>query len=242
MKHLISEKISFRTHLSSKNVALIGVFASIHAVLYFIPSPLWRNWAIYLEPVEGIVLGPLAGSLAAFIGSVTARLIRPDEFWMFGLIAEPIGVLFSGLLAKGRWKQSMMIYSVMLTAYFIHPFGRLLPLWTILDVLISFTLIYPVSRLSKKIFVGRGSSLFIPLAVIAFITSSTDSLVRIFLLIPAGLYNFFGLNFEVVYIMFVSGAVISYIEDAIAVAFSLVAGSEILAALKKFLGLSAPLS
>jgi hypothetical protein len=40
----------------------------------------------------------------------------------------------------------------------------------------------------------------------------------------------------------VSGAVISYIEDAIAVAFSLVAGSEILAALKKFLGLSAPLS
>jgi hypothetical protein len=233
MKHLISEKISFRTHLSSKNVALIGVFASLHAVLYFIPSPLWRNWAIYLEPVEGIVLGPLAGPLAAFIGSVTARLIKPDELWIFGLIAEPMGVLFAGLLAMGRWKQSMMIYSVMLTAYFIHPFGRLLPLWTILDVLITLTLIYPASRLSKKIFGGKNSSPFILLAVISFITTSADSLVRIFLLIPAGLYNFFGWNFEGLYIIFVSGAVISYIEDAIAVAFSLVAGSKILAALEK---------
>jgi len=146
MEQSILEKTSFKTLLSSKTITLIGVFASLHAILYFMPSPLWRNWAIYLEPIEGIILEPLAGPLSAFMGSFIARLIKPDEYWMFGVIAEPIGVLFAGLLAEGKWKHSIAAYSMMLAAYFMHPFGRMLPLWTILDVLLALILIYPVSK------------------------------------------------------------------------------------------------
>ena len=146
MEQSILEKTSFKTLLSSKTITLIWVFASLHAILYFMPSPLWRNWAIYLEPIEGIILGPLAGPLSAFMGSFIARLIKPDEYWMFGVIAEPIGVLFAGLLAEGKWKHSIAAYSMMLAAYFMHPFGRMLPLWTILDVLLALILIYPVSK------------------------------------------------------------------------------------------------
>jgi hypothetical protein len=229
-------------HLSSRSVAFVGVFAALHAALYFVPFILWRNWAIYLAPIEGVALGPWAGLLAAFIGSVAARLIKPDEFWMFGIIAEPIGVLSAGLLARGRWKQCMVIYSVMLAAYFMHPFGRMLPLWTILDVLIAFILIYPASRLSGKIFDEKNCSPLIPLAAISFITASADSLARIFLLIPAGLYSIFSLTFEGVYGIFVTGAALSYIEDAITIAVSSVTGPKILDAFKKVLGLSAPLS
>ncbi|MBS7635581.1 hypothetical protein KEJ34_08925 [Candidatus Bathyarchaeota archaeon] len=90
------------SHLSSKGFAFVGIFAALHATLYFMPFVLWRNWAVYLEPIEGIALGPWAGPLAAIIGSVVARLIKPDEFWMFGIIAEPLRVLSAGLLVRGK--------------------------------------------------------------------------------------------------------------------------------------------
>jgi hypothetical protein len=57
----------------SLQVSLIAVFGALHAVLYFISFGLWRNWGIYLEAVEGIVLGPKIGFLAAFLGSSVAR-------------------------------------------------------------------------------------------------------------------------------------------------------------------------
>ncbi len=44
---------------------------------------LWRNWAIYLEPIEGVILGPWADFLTAFLGSVVARFIKPIDLWMF---------------------------------------------------------------------------------------------------------------------------------------------------------------
>jgi len=49
---------------------------------------------------------------------------------MFGIVAEPLVVLACGLPVKGRWRPIMAIYASMLMAYFIHPFGRWLPLWT----------------------------------------------------------------------------------------------------------------
>ncbi|MCJ7506194.1 hypothetical protein MUP05_06985, partial [Candidatus Bathyarchaeota archaeon] len=63
---------------------------------------LWRNWAIYLEAIEGIVLGPWLGFPAALMGGLIARMIKPTELWMFGVIAEPMGVLACGLLARKR--------------------------------------------------------------------------------------------------------------------------------------------
>lgn len=40
---------------------------------------------------------------------------------MFGVVAEPLGVLVAGFLAKGKWKPVAAIYAIMLGAYFIHP-------------------------------------------------------------------------------------------------------------------------
>lgn len=113
---------------------------------------LWRNWAIYLEPLEGVVLGPWVGFLTALIGSVVGRAIKPIDFWMFGIFAEPLGVLAAGFLARGIWKPVLAIYIVMLSAYFIHPLGRQLPLWTILDILFALFLIYPTAKLGRKLF------------------------------------------------------------------------------------------
>ena len=229
-------------YLSAKSVAFIGVFAALHVILYFMSFGLWRNWAIYLEPIEGIVLGPWAGFSAALIGSVLARAIKPIDVWMFGIIAEPMGVLAAGFLAKGKWKLVILIYAIMLAAYFVHPFGTWLPIWTILDILLALALIYPAAKLSKSLFGEKVKLLPISLILLSFVATVTDALTRVFLLVPAGLYNVFGWPPEVVYYIFITGAIDSYIEDVLIVIVSILVGLPLLVALKRVLGLKNPLS
>ncbi|MGB9676263.1 MAG: hypothetical protein ACPL0C_03650 [Candidatus Bathyarchaeales archaeon] len=200
---------------------------------------LWRNWGIYLESIEGIILGSKLGFTAALIGSAIARMIRPDEFWMFGIIAEPISVLVAGSLAKTKWKPVLGLYAVALSAYFIHPygnpFGQGLPLWTILDVLFAFLLIYPAAKFGGKLFNMNFKRLPIKLTLVSFVCIATDSLIRIFLLIPCGLYNLFTYfsTFESLSTIFVEAAAASYIEDLIVVIVSFTVGVPLLISLLK---------
>jgi len=220
---------------------LIGIFAALHVILYLVSPPvLWRNWAIYLEPIEGIILGPSVGFLVAFTGSIIARTIKPTDLWMFGIIAEPMGVLACGFLAKRQWKPLLTIYAVMIVAYFIHPFGRWLPLWTILDILLAFVLIYPVARTCKSMSDGGVKQLAFSTPLVSFIGTATDSVTRVFLLIPAQLYTVLGWPVEVVYSIFVLGAIDSYIEDVLVIIVSSVVGTPLLSALRKIPGLKYP--
>ncbi len=218
----------------SLQVSLIAVFAALHAVLYFMSFGLWRNWGIYLAPIEGIVLGPEIGFFSALIGSATARLIRPDAAWMFGVIAEPISVLLTGLLVRGRWKPVLAVYGILLAAYFASPTGRALPLWTILDILLAMLLLFPAAKISHYLFNASSKRLPIALALISFICIATDSLLRVFLLVPCGLYSAaLLLNSEALYAVFVAAAVDSYIEDAIVVIVSVIVGIPLLLSILK---------
>ena len=220
----------------SQAVSLIAVFAALHVVLYFVSFGLWRNWAIYLESVEGIVLGPEIGFSAALLGSGIARMVKPDVFWMFGVVAEPVGVLMAGLLSRARWKLGLAIYVTMLSAYFLSPFGRELPLWTILDILIGLVLIYPAARFSRNLFGGNVKRVTVALILISFVCTVTDSLVRVFLLVPCGFYTLFPSffsGFNALLDIFVAAAVDSYIEDLLVVFVSLIVGVPLVVAVLK---------
>lgn len=216
-------------------ITLTATFAALHATLYFFtPQILWRNWAIYLEPIEGIILGPTAGFFAALFGSVVGRMIKPDPAtFIFGVIAEPVAVLVCAMLVKGKWQMVLPIYAALLVAYFAHPFGRWFPLWTIADVLVAFALIYPAARIGKWVSEPNLKRLAVSLLLISFIGIATDALMRIFLLVPAGLHTLLTSNPEVIYGIFVVGAADSFIEDALVVAVSLVVGVPLLSALQK---------
>lgn len=217
----------------SLQLSLTAVFASLHAVLYFVSFGLWRNWAIYLEPIEGVVLGPKIGFFAALIGSLVARMIRPDDFWMFGIVAEPVSVLVAGFLSRANWKPALAAYAVMISAYFISPFGRALPIWTILDILFALLLIYPTARISGDLFKMNSYSLSVALILISFVCIATDSLVRVFLLVPCGLYNMFFPSFGALYGEFAKDAVSSYVEDLIVVLVSFLVGTPLIVGLSK---------
>jgi hypothetical protein len=113
----------------------------------------------------------------------------------------------------------------MLAAYFIHPLGRSLPIWTIIDILVLPAFIYLSAKLSKQFSKASAKQASIFLASISFSTIAVDSLIRVFLLIPAELYVVLELSPEAVYFKFIVGAVFSYIEDAVAVLFSLLVGT-----------------
>jgi len=219
----------------SLQVSLASVFAALHAMLYFVSFGLWRNWGIYLEPLEGIILGPKIGFFAAFVGSLTARMIKPDAFWMFGVIAEPLSVLAAGFLSKGEWKPVLAMYTVMLSTYFLHPFGRALPLWTILDILSALVLTFPAAKLSVNLFKGNVRRLSITLALFSFVCIATDSLLRVFLLVPCGLHTLFFTSFEGLYAVFVGAAFDSYVEDVIVVVVSFLVGTPLLLSTSKLL-------
>ena len=227
---------------SSLMTSLIGIFAALHSILYLIPAGLWRSLSIYLEPLEGIILGPYAGFLAVLIGSIIARSIKPTGLWMFGVFAEPIGALACGLIVKGKWKTLLLIYAAMLGAYLMHPLSREIPLWTILDILAALILIYPAVRLSRRLLEGDARQISFATSLIAFIGCAADSLARIFLFIPAGLYLILGLSRSAVYMTFLAGAAKSYMEDILTVVFASTVGSSILLALRRVSGIKYPLS
>ncbi|MBS7632272.1 hypothetical protein KEJ15_01430 [Candidatus Bathyarchaeota archaeon] len=217
----------------SHQLSLTAVFAALHAVLYFVSFGMWRNWAIYIAPIEGIILGPNLGFLAALIGSSVARMARPIDFWMFGIIAEPVSVMMAGHLARGRWMPVLLVYAVMLLSYFAHPYGFALPSWTVLDILVALFLIYPAAKLSKSLFREEFGRLAVALVVLSFICVASDSLVRVFLLVPCGLHSLFFPDFEAVSAVFVEGAALSYVEDGVVVLVSLIAGVPLLKGILK---------
>ncbi len=194
-------------------------------------------------PIEGIILGPSIGFASALIGSSIARLIKPSIWWLFGIIAEPIGVATAGLLAKGKWKEVQLVYGVMLSAYFLHPYGRMLPLWTVLDLLVAIVIVYPVSKIGRWIWTERLQKITIALLLIAFVSTIADSVTRVFLLVPCGYYQILGFSYdELAYCWFIPGAVGSYVEDCLVSVVTFVAGVPLLLSLKKALGLNQPLS
>ena len=69
--------------------------------------------------------------------------------------------------------------------------------------------------------------------LISFVGIATDSLIRIFLLIPCGLSGLFFTSFEQVSAIFTGGAVASYIEDSLVVAVSLLVGVPLIVSLSK---------
>lgn len=219
--------------MKSLQLSLTATFAALHVLLYLVPPGLWRNWAVYIEPVEGIILGPYFGFFSAFLGSSVARAVKPDPFWLFGIVAEPVGVLAAGFLARAKWKPVVTAYVAMLSAYFIHPYGRALPLWTILDVLLALVLTYPAARFSRNLFKNDVRRLAATLALISFVCIATDSLVRVFLLVPCGLYGSFFESFQTLYVVFVGSAIDSYVEDVIVVLVSLLVGTPTIVTLSR---------
>lgn len=208
-------------------IALISLFSALHAIFVLIPLP-FRTLMVVILPLEGIILGPYGGFLSALLGSIVGRVIRPMEglYPIFGITAEPIGALVSGLFFRGKWKYIFLIYALLLTGYFIHPLGRVLPAWCLWNTYIAFilTFISPFFIKDFEKIINNPKKLPFLLALTSFIGTEADALVRIFILIPIGFYSLMGIPEEALTFIWIAGAFQTPIEAILSIIATIILG------------------
>ena len=231
----------------SVGLSVVAVLAALHIVLsYFPPLVGFRRMSIFLEPMEGIIGGPYLGFLAATVGWIGGRFVRPDVFWVENLfgIAEAVGALGAGFLVARKWYLTAGIYGVLLLAFLAHPLARQIPLWTLWDTYLGFMAVFIAAFLVRRMRDGKSSaSRLVPTtAVLAFVSVELDVMVRVFMLIVGGLYQLYPIPVGLLAGIFIAGAVQTPLEAIFCVLASTLVGVPALIAIEKGKILSWPLS
>jgi hypothetical protein len=227
---------------AAKLVAIMAVFAALSVItdsfmsLPEFPSGVWYSWNFLIEPLTGIVLGPLLGFAATFIGVMIGHYIYfIDAYEFLFTIGAPIGTAVSALLFKGKWKPVLVYYTALLTAYFLTPVAWQLPFWGMWDTHIAFAiLMVAIFLIRKGLWKHESKKLPLILAVAAFVGLEADVLFRIFVFIPCQTYRlFYGWDVEILKGIWSSGAVITPIKVALSTIATAAIGQSLIKALKK---------
>jgi len=238
--HLFMEKFK-----KSSFVSLISVFAAFNVIcdsLMSLPLPfsgVWYSWVFIATPISGILLGPYAGFLSSFIGVMVGHsmVFRGSEEFLF-TFGAPIGAMISALLFRGRWKEVLVYYLILLGAFFVTPVAWQLPLWGMWDVFFAFgcllTVIVAMQKW-KNIWNTRASTnLLYILALSAFIGLEADVLFRIFIFVPCqtyqSIYRFNVLDLQYIWGM---GAIETPIKAALSTLITTIMGPPIIIAVRK---------
>lgn len=206
--------------------ATTAIFAALHAALASFPGPLFRSWMFFIMPIEGIVLGPGPGAVAAIIGGSIGCFNRGEAMILpIVALSEPVGAASAGLAFRGRWRELLGLYGLMLAAYFIHPLGRQLPAWCLWDIYIAFAAIGPACLISGRLARReklRAPELPLAVALSTFVGLEADVLTRIFMLIPMFFYTILVPEpvIETLTAWWIAGAFTTPIEALLGVAFS----------------------
>jgi len=223
------------------------VLAALHIVLSYLPPFVgFRRMSIVLEPMEGIIAGPYLGFLAATVGWIGGRFIRPDSFWIENLfgIAEAAGALGAGFLVSRKWYLTAGIYAVLLLGFLTHPLARQIALWTLWDTYLGFIAVFVAAFFVRRICDNKSSaSTLVPaIALVAFVSVELDVMVRVFMLTVLGLYQLYPIPASLLAGLFIAGAFQTPLEAAFCVLASTLVGVPVLIALEKGRILSWPLS
>ena len=154
--------------ISSRNIALVAVFASLYYVLSlispYIPAVGLPDLKIKLEAlmasVFGLILGPYLGASAAFLGAFTTWVLPPSSTNPLDapfLLSPPINAMVVGFIFYRKWKLAFSLFSVLIVAFIFLPPSQPLTdyyyvsvavLW---DKVIALLLIIPSVRFSQRL-------------------------------------------------------------------------------------------
>ncbi len=150
---------------TSRNVALVAVFAALYYVLSlitpFVPAVGLPALKISLEAliasVFGLVLGPYLGMAAAFGGAiVTWALTGMSPTSAPFLLSPPINALIVGLVFYRKWKWGFAVFALLIAAFLFLPPSQPLqtyyyvPVSVLWDKIIALALIIPSVILAKR--------------------------------------------------------------------------------------------
>jgi uncharacterized membrane protein len=121
--------------LSSRQVALIAIFATLYAAISRLPGiPIIGGAGkiepvVILDPIVGILMGAWIGGLTSLLGNFVAWIIPSVTFYgLLNLPTGPIAAIVSGSLARNtkncNWKFAAIIYAVLMGLWYLTPTGR----------------------------------------------------------------------------------------------------------------------
>lgn len=121
--------------LTAREIAVSGVMAALMAVAAFIPVTVVVgvgkiiSAAVILEPLIGVILGPILGTYAAATGAFVGQIVAPQGniFHYLTFIPPTVGAATAGLLAHSRWKSASGVMVVVLLLWYLTSVGRELP-------------------------------------------------------------------------------------------------------------------
>lgn len=79
-----------------------------------------------LLPVNGILLGPIYGTIATLLGVGTHLLLEPESaiFGPYSILLPVAATFMAGLLSKGRWREATMLFVSLIVAWYFLPTAR----------------------------------------------------------------------------------------------------------------------
>lgn len=177
-------------HLTTKDVALISVFAALYVVLVYIPLfyifgayGQFITAAIIIAPIIGIVLGPVGGALATAIGGAVGMVLTGSmPMGVFSFLPGTFNALCVGLTFRGKWYASAVIFAAFIVAFAALPSIGDAKYFVWLDALALLLLLTPASTLAVKYVKGTNpQELVLGVGTLAFIGVLIDHIVGSFI-------------------------------------------------------------
>jgi hypothetical protein len=203
------------TGLTTKNVALVAIFAALYYVLslftFNISAPGVSQVQISLfalvASVFGLVLGPYLGTVAAFLGAFVAWTLPPSGMTPYGfpfLLSPPLNAFVTGSIFYKKWKVAFLAFAVLIAAFlFTPPVQPLAENLTIVaavlaDKIFALLLIVPLVRFKDQ-FASSEKGIYAFYLILGFIGNQADNMWGTLAFSVPTVYNgIFGLPLEAV--------------------------------------------
>ena len=205
--------------LSSRQIALVAIFAALYYILSlitpFVPAIGFADIKISLEAlmasVFGILLGPYLGCLTAFTGATVAWVLPPSALSPLGaafILAPALNALVTGFIYYKKWKYGFITMSALIVAFLLMPPSQPLTEYgyvgglVVWDKIIALLLIIPTVKFAKRL---SSSQKLLPLLffLLAFIGNQADNMWGSLAFAVPVVYNgIYGLNLETVRFLF----------------------------------------
>lgn len=233
-----------RELIASQTVAIVAVFAALNVVTDSfggLPSSgVWYSWNFMIEPLTGIVLGPLLGFAGTFIGVMIGHYIYIiDAYEFLFTIGAPIGAAISALLYKGKWKPVLAYYATMFAAFFVTPVAWQLPIWGMWDTYIAFAILIFAVVLIKRDFWKQETRISLPKKQMVWLSGAVCAIVTTLTMYTALQSKLFDITIILIFVELVSCIFFIFTLFIVYDAVSISARIPFILAVAAFVGLEA---
>ncbi len=129
--------------MNTKKVTLIAMLASAYAVLSLLPGmPMIGAEGSTIDMVRmleigyGLVLGPIYGPIAAFIGAVVGKMLKGGGFGLFFTPLAAVSAFIAAMLGRGikrGWMGAAAVLGALTAGWYMFETGRTVPLYPVIQ-------------------------------------------------------------------------------------------------------------